>query len=345
MSGKLSQIGFIDNRSYDLTKTKDSTYSIIFNLGKKIKLINLYISNNYLKELLNLKKKDSIVLPYAETDLFLTQTLKKLEENGYALATLKLINLKKINNSLYGALKLDLKQQRKLNSIVIRYADNSLENKIPKGHLEQINKKYQNRTFNQNIVDEIYKDFGKFEFVNQIKYPEILFTQDTTKVYIYLEKRKSNTFDGFIGFANNENNKVILNGYLDVKLENILGSGEQFSVYWKSDGNDQKTFRGQIELPYLLKTPIGVKAKIQLFRQDSTFQNTRTDIDLSYYKNHNTRFYIGYQTTESSDIQNLNNPFISDFKNSFITSRFEYKKLIAGDLLFPIKTKILKKFS
>lgn len=342
MSDKLSKLGYIDNRSIDLIQIKDSTYSTKFTLGKKIKLVRIYIGiDNSLTELLNLKTKDTITLPYQETDYFLNQTLKKLEESGFALASLKLINLKTINSVLYGDLKLELNQQRKLNSVIIRYSDSNVSNRFPKGHLKQISRKYQDNAFNQNIVDEIYKDFEKFNFVNQVKYPEILFKKDSTKVYVYLEKRKSNTFDGFIGFSNNENNKVVLNGYLDVSLENILGSGEQFSVYWKSDGNDQKTFKAHLELPYLLQTPLGLKAEIQLFRQDSTFQNTKTAVDLSYFKNYNTRFYLGYQTTESSDIQNLNNASITDFNNSFVTARMEYTKLKATDLLFPIKTRFL----
>ena len=342
LSGKLNKLGYIDNRSFDLIQTKDSIYSTKFSLGKKIKSIQLYIgTNSYLNKLLNSQKNDTITMPFEKIDFFLNQTLKKLEENGFALATLKLINLKTINNALHGDLKLDLNQQRKLNSIVIRYADSKVSSSFPKGHLKQINRKYQNNIFNQNIVDEIYKDFGKFEFVNQVKYPEILFTTDSTKVYVYLEKRKSNNFDGFIGFSNNENNKVVLNGYLDVKLENILGSGEQFSVYWKSDGNDQKTFNAHIEFPYLLKTTIGLKAEIQFFRQDSMFQNTKTAIDLIYFKNYNTRFYLGYQATESSDIKKLNNASINDFNSSFLTSSFGYTKFESTDNIFPIKTKLL----
>jgi hypothetical protein len=44
------------------------------------------------------------------------------------------------------------------------------------------------------MVNQIYQDFEKFQFTNQVKYPEILFTKDSTKAYVYLEKRKSNTF-------------------------------------------------------------------------------------------------------------------------------------------------------
>jgi hypothetical protein len=144
---------------------------------------------------------------------------------------------------------------------------------------------------------------------------------------VYLDKRKSNTFDGYIGFANNENNKIRFNGYLDVTLENTLRAGEQFSLYWKSDDNDQKTFMTGIELPYLFKSPLSLKAQIHIFKQDSTFQNTKKAIDLGYFIDYNTRIYLGYQSTESSDIQNKNSKTLSDYTNSYLTSKLEYSKL------------------
>lgn len=343
ISSKLSKIGYIDNNLSDLRKANDSSYVTKLNLGKKIKFIHIYIGSD---ELLNntitlTQKNNNIELPYPDTDSFLKETIQKLEQKGYALATLKLINIKRDKNTLYADLKFESNKKRKLNSIIIQYSDNTQSNKFPKGHLTQVNKKYQNSIFNQKTVEEIYSDFNKFGFVNQIKYPEILFTNDTTKVFVYLEKKNSNTFDGFLGFSNDVNSKLTLNGYLDVTLENILAIGEQLSIFWKSDGNDQKTFKAQIEIPYLLKTPIGLKAQIQLFRQDTTFQNTKTAIDLSYFANYNTRIYLGYQSTESSDIQNSNNSSISDFNNSYLTSSFEHTKPDSNNNIFPVKSRFL----
>ncbi|MDD2675019.1 MAG: hypothetical protein PHF81_09080 [Flavobacterium sp.] len=343
ISSKLSKIGYIDNNLSDLRKANDSSYVTKLNLGKKIKFIHIYIGSD---ELLNntitlTQKNNNIELPYPDTDSFLKETIQKLEQKGYALATLKLINIKRDKNTLYADLKFESNKKRKLNSIIIQYSDNTQSNKFPKGHLTQINKKYQNSIFNQKTVEEIYSDFNKFGFVNQIKYPEILFINDTTKVFVYLEKKNSNTFDGFLGFSNDVNSKLTLNGYLDVTLENILAIGEQLSIFWKSDGNDQKTFKAQIEIPYLLKTPIGLKAQIQLFRQDTTFQNTKTAIDLSYFANYNTRIYLGYQSTESSDIQNSNNSSISDFNNSYLTSSFEHTKPDSNNNIFPVKSRFL----
>ncbi|RTY93098.1 hypothetical protein EKM01_03080 [Flavobacterium sp. RSP46] len=343
LSEDLSRIGYIDNITGPPIQINDSSYLAKIHLGEKIKAIHIYIGSNKkpnLPILLKEEEEDTIILPYPEIDFYLRKKIQELEQNGFALAKLKLTNIKRINAVLYANLKIETDKKRILNAITINYEDTNSTTKFPSGHFAQLNRKYKTSIFNQKVLDQIYTDFENFGFISQIKYPEILFTKDTTKVYVYLQKRKSNTFDGFIGFSNNENQKITLNGYLDVQLQNILGTGEQLSVYWKSDGNDQKTFKASVELPYLLKTPIGLKAQIQLFRQDTTFQNTKTAIDLSYFINYNTRFYLGYQKTESSAIQNLNNNPISDFNNSFLTSSFNYIKLNAANSIFSIKSSL-----
>jgi len=357
---KLSKMGYLENRMLENAKENDSSYVAKFRLGERINAIHMYIGrknlpptfskgegvetemdNNIIKYLIGLdKKKDTLIMPYGEIDSFLSNTLQKLERKGFALAKLKLSSIQNKNKILYADLQFETGPQRQLNSIVLQHAEGDKKNSFPEGHLAQLHRKYHNSTFNQDIVRQIHDDFEKFKFVSQVKYPEILFTKDTTKVYVYLEKRKSNTFDGYIGFANNETNKIRLNGYLDVTLENTLKVGEQFSLYWKSDGNNQKTFKTGIELPYLFKSPLGLKAQIQIFKQDSIFQNTQTAIELGYYIDYNTRIYLGYQATESSDIQNSNNKTVSDYKNSFFTSNVKYSISDYDNSTFPEKSSL-----
>lgn len=341
-SKKLTKIGFLENRIIENKKTNDSTYSVKFDLGKKTESIHIYIGTNQIIRniIASNNKNDTLIIPYSEIDFFLNQTLKKIEQKGFALAKFKLINIKKNKNILYADLNTDIDKERHLNSITTKFSKNDTGDTFPKSHLNQINRKYKNTVFNQDILKQIYNDFEKYRFISQLKYPEILLTKDTTKVYVYLEKRKSNTFDGFIGFANNENKKILFNGYLDILLENILHTGEQFSIYWKSDGNKQKTFKAEIEIPYLFESTLGLKAQIQIFKQDSIFQNTKKAIALGYLSNYNTRFYLGFQSTESSDIQNTNNSLISDFKNSYLTASLEYTKPDYNNPIFLKKSTI-----
>jgi hypothetical protein len=321
VSDKLAKIGYLESKIVRNLKVNDSTFLYQYELGAKTSFIHIYtgkIKNN-LSLPFSESKNDTLIIPFLESERFLLTTLKSLEKNGYSMAKVKLVNVIKNQNHLEADLSIELDKKRFVNDIVINGYD-----KFPRGFKKNIFRMYRNKTFTQESLEKINNDFNQYRFIKQTKYPEILFLNDSTKVYVYLEKAKANTFDGFIGFSNDENGKVIFNGYLDLVLNNILNSGEKVALYWKSDGRDQKTFNLSIEMPYLFKSPIGLKAQINIFKQDSLFQNTRTNIDLGYFLNYNNRLYLGYQATESSDIQNTNSALLNDYSNNFITLNYEF---------------------
>jgi hypothetical protein len=339
-SNKLSKKGYLDNKILETNKVNDSSYLSTISLKTRTKKIHIYIgrNNSFFNSIET--KNDTLILPYEETENYLNQKIIEAEKQGFALSKIKLENIRRENLTIFASLNFKSEKKRQVNSIILNYTNNKGKTQFPKGHLKQLNKKYLHKTFNQEITKQLYNEINSYEFVSQTKYPEILFTNDSTKIYIYLEKRKANTFDGYIGFSNDKEKKANLNGYLDISLSNTLHAGEQFSLYWKSDGNQQKTFNTKLEIPYIFKSSLGLKAQLNIFKQDSTFQNTKTSIDLGYYINYNSKIYLGYQATESSDIQNTNNSTISDFKNSYITSSYEFKKTDHLNNLIPKKANI-----
>lgn len=340
LSKKLSEIGHINNLIVETKKENDSSYITKISLQKKIKNIHIYIGTKnkiYFNNLSNINH-DTLILSYPQIEPFLKQTIQKLETNGYSFAKVKLLNIKQKNEKLYADLSISTGSKRILNAIEIKYSNPQQKKIFPKGAEKQINKKYKNILFTQETVRQLQQDFEEFSFINQIKAPEILFTKDTTKVFIYLEKRKVNNFDGYLGFNNSENEKTQLNGYLDLTLINTLKNGEEIAIYWKNDGNNQKIFDTNLNIPYLFNSPIAIKGHINIFKQDTVFQNTKTALQLGYFLNYNRRLYIGYESTESSDIQNLNSQNITDYKNSFYTSSLEIKKNNPNNTLFPVKS-------
>ncbi len=340
VSTKLMKLGYINAELISNNKVNDSTFLIEINLKKRTNFIHIYIGKNSSLKTLSkaFQKSDSITVKISETESYLNTLLNDLETTGYSLAKFKLINFQNKNNSLYAELFLDQGNLRVLNNIVIKGYD-----KFPESHKKEILRLFKNKTFNQENLGKVYNAFDKFRFVNQIKYPEILFTKDTTKIYVYLEKAKANKFDGYVGVSNDRKNNLELNGYLDLLLVNIMNAGENLSLYWKSDSGNQKTFNLSVEVPYIFKSPIGIKANLNIYKQDSIFQNAKTAIDVGYFFNYNSRLYLGYQSAESSDIQKSNNSTISDYSNSFLTANFEYIKLDKSNFLFPEKTKLSSK--
>ena len=338
-SDKLIKKGFIDVRVLNKNKVNDSSFVYEFELGNRTEKIHIYIGKN--SELKGLgifeSKTDTLVKNYFEIENYLNNGLKKLEIKGYALSKLQLKNIARKNKHLEAELFLIADKKRILNEVVIKGYD-----KFPEGFKKNRQQTYRKLTFNKENLKKIFDDFNSMRFVKQTKYPEILFTTDSTKVFVYVEKAKNNTFDGFIGFANDENKNLIFTGYVDLALNNALNIGEKLNLYWKSDGQNQKTFNVLTEVPFIFKSPIGIKAQLNIFRQDSIFQSTKTSLDLGYFLNLKSKVYLGYQETESNDISNLNTSILSDSKNAFVTLAFEYvnfnREAKEDDILFPEKT-------
>ncbi len=149
-------------------------------------------------------------------------------------------------------------------------------------------------------------------------------------------------FDGILGFSTDEETqKFILNGYLNLELNNNLNFGEQFILNYKADGNDQQNFRVKATLPYLLKSPFGLGLELKIFKRDSTFVTTEQQARVSYQINPATNSYLGYKGYESSNLldEAIVVSAVEDFSSKFIIAGISHTKLQSKNL-FPVKANI-----
>jgi hypothetical protein len=336
----LLKIGYLENELLETKKINDSSFTFFYKLGNLTRTIEIKTDSlsKEVKEILNLKTSEIILL--SNTENYINEKLNVLEKKGFAQSKIKLDNFYKSNNQLQANIRIELNKVRKINNLVFQGY-----NQFPNGIKKVFLRKYQSKPFNKAIINKIHTDFNSLPFITQTKHPEVLLTTDSTKVYLYLEKRKNNSFDGFLGFGNKEETqKLQFNGYLDLNLYNNLNSGERFNLYWKNDGNKQSTFNVNLDLAYIFQSPIALKSNLKIFKQDTIFQNSSFDFDLGYMINYNTKAFIGYKDNVSEAIQKTPSSFIKDLKSTFITTTFEHKKIDFDDSLFPEKFSILTKF-
>ena len=339
---RVLKMGFLESKKGNEKRLNDSVFEYLFDLGRQTKWIRIKVNEKKLSLKLSKPehdlvfvdfKGDSLKLAFGASENFLKGLVSKFESIGFSMATVRLTNLKKKLNEMHADLEINVDRKRQLNDIVINGYD-----KFPAGHLKNLKRLYKNKLFTQANLAQLNNDVAQFRFIETVKYPEILFTKDSTKIFVYVDKAKNNTFDGFLGFTNDDKRKVVLSGYVDLVLNNVLNYGEKFNLNWRSNGKEQRNFNAGIELPYVFKSPVSVRANLNIIKQDSTFQTTQTSLDLGYYFNYNTRLFLGYQSSESSDIKNKNTTLISDFTNDFVTSNFEYVSYNKDNFLFPEKT-------
>ena len=198
-------------------------------------------------------------------------------EHVFALILSFVKNIVKEGNIILAELDIEIIEKRRLDKILIKGYE-----KFPKSYVKNY-LRLTSKVFNKDEITTQTKRIDQLRFARQLKDPELLFTKDSTTLYIYVEKVKSNFFDGFIGFNSDEDTgNLKLNGYLDLKLINNLNSGEEFNILWKNDGNKQTKFLADLKLPYLFNSPIGVNAALDIFKRDSLFTTVNTTFKTFY---------------------------------------------------------------
>ena len=340
----LTTIGYIENELKSIQKKSDSSYEASYYFGARYTSIKIYYSNIDFskKELIQVSSEienNYFILPFEAIESSLQKLSSFKTENGNSFARLHLDKItKNEDNSLSAHLILSNGSIRTIDQIVVKGYE-----KFPKSFLKYYAGVKIGKPFNKEKVVSQSEALNSLGFVNNIKPPEALFKKDSTTIYFYLEKQKDNLFDGILGFSTDEESqKLILNGYLNLELNNNLNYGEQFILNYKADGNDQQNFRVKATLPYLLKSPFGLGLELIIFKRDSTFVTTEQEARVSYQINPATDSYVGYKGYESSNLLDeiIEGAVIEDYESKYIVAGASYIKHQRNNL-FPIKTNLI----
>jgi outer membrane protein assembly factor BamA len=334
---KLTRLGFIDTTIEGITKQNDTLFKAELFLGKKVNRILIDYDSSFDDELLNfidhIEGDNCFELDISQLESALTELNSKIAEEGDPFSTLQLVNISKLNPDLISAnLKIVNNQKRRIDKIIVKGYEN-----FPKSYIKRFLKLRTGKSFNLNAIKEKVELLEDLRFASQIKDPEVLFTQDSTTLYLYVNKTKTNNFDGFLGFGTNENtNKIEFDGYLDLRLINNLNFGETLNLFYKSDEIDQQTIRIDADLPYLFGSPVGLQVGLRIFRKDSTFLNADQYAKINYPIGAQQRIAVGITSTNSTNLLESDTATLNDYTSNYYTLNYNYIKAQFYDPLFPI---------
>jgi len=334
----LKKQGYFNLEILQKVKTDSLKYKVTIDLNQKFE--NIYIYGE--SRMINFKGKDAKIIEgkkhYSikinELESFLTRSSKDIANKGYPFNKVQLNNIKDFDNTnLYASINVKLNDKRKSDKVVIKGYEN-----FPKAFLKHYLKYSNKDDFNFDVIKNKSEEINKLGFVSQIKDPEILFKKDSTIIYLYLEKVKNNSFDGFIGFATNEENeKLEINGYMDIRLHNTLNYGEKINVNYRSTSDNNRFLKTNITTPYIFNTALGLELDLNLTKKDSTYIKDEQSVGLNFLiKNkHNLSFHLS--TLNSTSSLETTNELIKDYKSNFKKIKYDFKKVNINNKLIPVK--------
>lgn len=336
----LHKEGYLEAYFLSLEKENDSLYILPIYIGKQTKVAVLKIDPkdwpNKIANTIGVSKSGNIQIPFKKLEEKTTAIHKAWIKHGYSFAEIQLQNIHTIYDTLYADIKLKKGDVKKIDSIIIKGYEN-----FPIKILKHQFGLKPNKRINQEEVLSASKAIEAIGLAKNTRPPEILYEEDKTTVFLFLEKKQNNYFDGIIGFSTNEDTgKLEFYGNMDLDLQNNLNFGEKLNIKYRAEGGEQQDLNVNIETPYIANTPISLKAGIRIFKKDSSFTNTNLNTSISYSQQ-NWSHAFTYEQIKSTNLldQNTVNLEINNFDAKYYFIESSYNKT-QEDILQPIKTHI-----
>ncbi|HAF30801.1 MAG TPA: hypothetical protein DCG75_17295 [Bacteroidales bacterium] len=291
----------IDSLCYDSS-------NVVVNLfiGKKYSWAELDFSqlDETLQEELKGKKRKT------ETgDLIELQNLKKqivsfYENSGYPFVSVKLEAFE-MDDSVFRAVIVAVKGDfYSIDSLIVKG-----DAKISTNYLKKALQIESGEPFNQKKINAISKRMNDLKFLSEIKPAEIEFREESIDLYLYLQNKKANMFNGIIGFLPDPDNhrdektgKLLITGELNLNLVNSFGRGEEIFLNWeKLESSTQKLNVGFM-YPYLFKSNLGLDADFGLYKKDSSFLSLNAGFGIRLFLSYDDYIKAYYRYKSSSRI-------------------------------------------
>ena len=324
----LKEKGYIDASVKRFVKIDSLNYRIELNKGLKLKYVEITNIENLEDGIQSIIKKNSKngLIKFEKLEELVDFSIKYFSNKGYPFANLKLDKVGKVDSlTLKSELLIDLGSKREITKVVVKGYEN-----FPKKFIKNL---LGLKSGSELKIDEIRNQMSlinRTNFARSVKDPEILFTDDSTEVFLYLKKVKKNTFDGFIGFTTNEENgKLEIQGYAKINLINTFNQGEEIKIDFLSEDSQDRFLNSQLRLPFIFNSPLSLNTGLKLIQKDSIYNSRDFFVDIDLLKKQ-FRGGLGYEITESVNEIPFQN--VEAFKKNIINLFIGYELLDPDDL-------------
>lgn len=288
-------------------------------------------------------KSDSVFVK--KEDWFAIQNLDSLIQSanqyfakkGFPFVEITIQDLGYRENELQIGLNYRLLEKRTIDGVQVQGYE-----KLSKGFIKHGLGLKKGMIYNESELLKLSERMNYNSMIEEIRPAQTLFNTDSTTIYLYVNKVKSNIFDGILGFGNDLDGKFQLNGSVLIELNNNFNSMERIRLNWRSTPDKTTSLDLNVRIPYLFSSPLGSQTQLNLFKQDSTYVNTKLEERLFYQITMNSNLGVNFSFEDSNFVLNEQPGLASlydDFTKTGIGMSYEYI-LLSSNRLFEGKSKI-----
>ena len=329
--------GFYDAKVNLLIRKDSFNYEVILNKNQMVEYIEISNKSEFdenIIKILNKYTENGKLIRFKQIESVTKEITEILSEGGYPFGKVGFINYELVNPT---TIKLEMEIQygskRNIDKVIVKGYEN-----FPKNFIKNIFKPGKSNSLDVDKALSLANKIDKTGFARNIKDPEILFTKDSSSLYLYIDKIRRNIFDGFLSFDTDENSgRINIEGYAKINLINTFNGGEKINFDFRSQKNQDRSLNSDVYIPYVFGSPLNLKYGLNLIQKDSSYTSNENLIDIDMIFG-NIRSGLGLQTNKSTSEEAIEN--VENFKSKLINVFSEYIILDNSDQLIPELFKI-----
>ena len=290
--------------SVNKTEIRNDSVLVLIGLGNSYKTVQLRQGTVPAEWFVNTGFRLNQIKGQTFSSHVLTKNIKALltfaQNNGYPFASISLDSVIIEASTISASLRLE-----KNNLIFFDTLDFGGTVQIKKRFLQNYANITPGSIYNESYLTNLDARLSELPFLQITRPMGVYFYGNKARPVVYLSNRKASSFDGIIGFAPNSsrNNKLMVTGEVNLKLQNLLGSGKSLELNYRSFLNQSQDLQLKILWPYFMNTRMGVDYAFRLLKFDTTYLDVFNDIGLQYRFTGNNYLKIFYQVQRVSLLQ------------------------------------------
>lgn len=162
--------------------------------------------------------------------------------------------------------------------------ENSGTAKISRAYLERYLDILPEMPYDESRVRAIDRKLRTLPFLKLEKSPIVEFEGDEARVNVQLAPQQASKLDFLLGVlpSNPITGRALITGNFDMRLQNPFGTGKTIALNWQRLRAQTSRLRASLDFPYLAGLPFGVEGAMDIYRRDSTLQDTELNAGFQY---------------------------------------------------------------
>lgn len=228
--------------------------------------------------------------------------IRTCEDNGFPFASIRLDSLQEKNGGVSAVMNLQRGPYITLDSVIVGESPGIARHVI----LRYLGLR-EGMAYNESRIVRMSTRLKELPYVEEVYPWRMNFTQTRNTLNLYVKSKSANRADVLLGVMPNNQEiggKFLMSGDVKLGLQNALGQGESVQLNWQNLQYRSPRYHVDLAFPFILNSPIGLNAKFDFYKKDTTFRTTTGELGLMYQPDaHNyLKFYYNISSTRAGSI-------------------------------------------